>query len=394
MFWPTENAPTVGRSLWPTAFALALALAAFACSGSGDHLLGKVLSDQTPNRLDAGHDAAEGGCISQTYPGTEPQLNFYFMIDTSQAMMRDSTDARWDTFVSGFTTFLRTGAANGFGLGIDSTPAYHLDACTSRCNGNCDCVMMCGCTCNQFGDPRWPCGRELQCDATGYDEPDVEIRPLPDNIQALSDSLSRQFPFGPTVLRPALQGGLQLIARWENWHEGERAVQVLLTAGLPTHDCSSDTVTDCANAVASTSTKNYVVAFDLDKTLLDPIAVAGGGQAFAVSSQGDLVAQFTDVFRQIRASEARCEYLLPPIDPTRSIVNVEINGPLSGSSFSTNVVKQVNGRTNCDSAGLEWHYDDASRPTRIVTCRATCDLLQKSPDTTVSIAVGCQTPGL
>ncbi len=385
---------TEGRRTALALAALALAVCKMACSGPGDHVLGKVLSEGTGPRPDGGSYTADAGCVNQTYPAMEPRLNLYFMIDTSQAMMRDPTDARWDAFVSGFTGFLNTSAASGFGMGFDSFPEFssHLDTCTSRCNGSCECVMMCGCTCNQWGDPRWPCGRDLLCDASGYDYPDVEIGPLPDSASELSSTLFRQTPMGPTIIRPALEGGLLHVARWEDWHDGQRAVQILLAGGPPsTAACSSDTVTDCANAVAATSTKNYVIAFDCDKDLLAPIAVAGGGQTFVLSSQGDMTAQMTDIVQQIRKSEARCDYVLPQVDRTRSTITLEIKGPLAGSSFSSNIAEQVNSRADCDSAGLEWHYDRPDNPTRIVTCRSTCDLLQQSPGATVSIRVGCQT---
>jgi hypothetical protein len=371
-----------------------VAVCAMACSGPGDHMLGKILSEGAGARSDAGANASDGACVSQSYPATEARLNLYFMIDTSRAMMRDPNDPRWDALVSGFTHFLHTSAASGFGMGFDSFPEFsgRLDACTSRCNNNCDCVMMCGCPCNYFGDPKWPCGRDLLCDASGYDSPDVEIGPLPDNVQALSNELFHQTPAGPTIIRPALEGGFRHVASWEALHDGQRAVQVLLAGGPPsTFDCSSDTVADCVSAVASTSTKSYVIAFDYDKDLLAPIAAAGGGLAFALSSQSDLVVQFTDVVQQIRRSEARCDYMLPPVDPNRSTFTVEIKGPLTSSSWSSSVVRQVQSRADCDGTGPQWYYDRPDNPTRIVTCRTTCDLLQRTPDASVSFHVACPT---
>jgi hypothetical protein len=66
-------------------------------------------------------------------------------------------------------------------------------------------------------------------------------------------------------------------------------------------------------------------------------------------------------------------------------VNVQLSAPNSGDT----VLGKVSAEDDCARNG--WYYDDATKPTRIIACPETCDLIETTPEATVAILLGCKT---
>jgi hypothetical protein len=106
---------------------------------------------------------------------------------------------------------------------------------------------------------------------------------------------------------------------------------------------------------------------------------------------------FDAVFQALAASvvtgsRLACEWELPepetgePLDPEQ--VNVEYTG--GGMTTSAIIPKVEGGAASCTESG-GWYYDSEESPTRILTCPATCAVLEADAEGTVDIALGCAT---
>jgi hypothetical protein len=231
-----------------------------------------------------------------------------------------------------------------------------------------------------------------------YEQPRVEISKLPENYQPRAMAIFQQPGGGPTVTRPALQGSLLHASRWEQSHPGRRVVELLMTGGTPSTDaCQPNTVADCVAAATASSSKTYVIGFGTDTTPLEPIAAAGGGEAFSVDIREMMTDRLGAIIQEIQDTETGCEWAVPDRPPPGvsgfdvSKLNVKVTGLLSATPSVPTFLTKVKGRQSCDAANLEWYFDDPSRPTRIIACNATCKAIHASTTTPVAkISLGCQ----
>jgi hypothetical protein len=372
----------------------ALAFMLPACGVNGDQVLGNILtSDDNPINVDASPPGPDGSgrCSEIHYMNAQEigaNLDVYFLIDRSQSMF-DPTGDKWDAFVSGFTHFLRSPAVEGIGIGAGYFPSGGNFDCASCGARDCNCLAGCGCPCDMRMNPR-VCAKGPTCDPASYNRPDVDIAPMPQNGSALLLSLAQPVA-GHTVIRPALEGALQFATDHAQHDTADRTDVVLVVGGPPsTTDCAPDTISDCADAVASSSTKTSVVAFDYTGPGLDAIATRGGGKLYSFDShRDDIGMRFTDVISDLKA-EPHCVYEFAPNNATDGgRVNVQITFPPDDAGgFRTVNPRLVQDRASCNG-GPGWYYDDSSHPTQIIMCDATCREIQGPPEGGVGIAVGC-----
>jgi len=364
---------------------------ALACSSSGDQILGRVVSDNAAPIVvsDGGpssSDATLGDCDSTERDAQAMQVDLYALIDRSQSMLDPDVD-KWELLVTSFTRFLQSGVANGTWFGVGFFPLGSDEMCRN--------------------EPR-PCfGHGASCNPDMYTTARVEISKLPDNYQPLVMSIFQQPTGAPTLTRPALWGSLMHASNWERSHPGRRVVQILITGGPPSPDaCQPNNVSDCAGAVSSFSSKTYVIAFGTDKTPLDPIAIAGGGEAFSIDIRDMMTDRLGEIIKQIRDDETGCEWAVPPTAPGFDYgkLNVKVTGLFSDMPLVSTVLTKVKNRQACDGNSLEWYYDNGGasvaspnsgqggvHPTRIIACNATCKRIHQSVAPTTKISLGCQT---
>jgi hypothetical protein len=367
---------------------LALALQ-LGCGANGDQVLGDILP-QPDIHTDASTPPADGGVCSSSDKSSGREiasnLDIYFVIDRSMSMV-DAFGDKWDGFASGFTRFLHSDAANDVGIGAGYFPANgSQDVCGHCLPRDCGCLAACGCPCDMRGDPR-VCPRGPVCDWGSYTRPDVEIRPMPLNGGALVMSLAQSL-FGGTIIRPALQGGLDLATEHAEQNRNDRVAVVLVAGGPPSmNDCSPDTIASCADVAGASNTTTSVVQFDFQEPSLEPIAVRGGGKRYVIDSHRDDVAQrFAQIVDNLRR-EPHCHYDLPTGNLDWDKINVDIMTQMAGGTVTT-ALYRVNNRDACNG-GLGWYYDRDEHPTRIVACDAACEKIQGTPDTNVIIKFGC-----
>jgi hypothetical protein len=379
------------RKVARAARSFAALVCAAGCSASGDQVLGNIRPEPPPvPDASASHDAAAActSFMSSEARETGFDLDIYFTIDRSSSMA-DRFGDKWDLFVSGFTRFLHSSSADGVGIGLGFFPSpTNQDACNRCPPRDCGCLASCGCPCDAMMNPR-PCQRGPICDPDTYDQADVDIATIPGNAGALATSLS-PFPFGPTVMRPALRGALEYTGFFTANHKDDRVYDVLVAGGPPSTDiCAPDTVDDVANVAAASNTRTFVVAFDYQGPSLDLVADKGGGRLFSIDPRAEDVAlRFASLVQELRA-EGHCDYEIPQgVDFGK--VNVEITLPDDAGTATTFVSYQVKNRDAC-GASLGWYYDRSDRPTRIVACPAACRKIHGPPEATVVLKTGCPT---
>jgi hypothetical protein len=361
-----------------------------ACGANGDQVLGNIRPDNgvIDNDASTPMDAPTGCNTFKSSPAQEvgSVLSIFFTIDRSQSML-DPLGDKWDAFTSGFTRFLHSSAADGVGIGAAYLPfGGNPEACSHCLPRDCACLAACGCPCDPRMDPR-TCQRASMCDPTSYG-PVVDIAPMPQNGGPLAISLG-QFPFGPTVVRPALVGALDYTVDRAARNHDERVVEVLIVGGPPSaSDCSPDTIADCADAAASSSTPTNVVAFDYVGPSLATIATRGGGRLYEFDSRRDDIAmRFADLVQDLR-SEPSCQFDVPSDTTDWDKVNLQITSSSDGGASTTLISRQVQNREAC-AGGDGWYYDRPDHPTRIIACDAACAKIDGPPEATVTITVGC-----
>lgn len=273
------------------------------------------------------------------------------------------------------------------------------------------------------------------CDGSFHGTPDVEMGPLPDNAQALIDSLDDAGPTGYTPTVGALTGGIQYCQAFQEANPDEKCLVVLVTDGLPRScglcedggggtDCydpmSMDVLLPIAQAGSAAGVRTFTVVMDGVPAegfeLMDAIALAGGTdctppdageEACNVSSTGSqgLVEALTSIRESVTVTETvieteivtetktlDCQWLVPEstdgedVNPDR--VNVQLSLDGGEGQFIDAVPTEADCATN---GGHGWYYDNPDAPTTIYACPESCTQIQTGVNPTVQILLGCAT---
>lgn len=275
----------------------------------------------------------------------------------------------------------------------------------STCNNEIECTAVTSSVCTS----------QTVCTLSNYTTPVVPIGQLPQTKQAIIDSLAEyapsQSPFGLTPTGPALQGAINYAQAWGAAHPARKAIVVLATDGAPTGGCSPSRRAEIAalasvGAGASVPVQTYTIGVfspaDPNKPNTDDtegpdniraIAAAGKGQAFVLSDQGDVAAQFIEALNTVRGHGLACEFQIPSEQGKEvdySKVNVDFT-PKAGAD--SEVLPYLDDVALCDKKG-GWYYltdTKSNKPRGISACPATCERLMGSVTGNVSIRVGCLT---
>lgn len=322
--------------------------------------------------VDAG--AADAKCASSTTGATPVPLDLFFMLDQSGSMKETtgSGATKWSAIKGAFKSFLADPAAAGIAAGL-----------------------------GYFGRAGFFSDGKSSCAVGDYAKADVPIAALPGVGSSIATSLLLHDPFTDTPTGPALAGALQYARAFQAAHPGHVVSVVLATDGLPTACAPLDADGIAAFAAKaraeSPPIRTYVIGVmsdaDLGKgaaTNLDTISKAGNGApAFVIKSTGsDVEKAFLSALLAIRGTALPCEYLVPAgVGADYDKVNVRVT---RGATSTT--LPYVERADKCGPAG-GWYYDvpPPGKPTRVLTCPATCKALTADGAGKVDIEIGCAT---
>jgi hypothetical protein len=314
----------------------------------------------------------DSGCVGELYVGETIPLDIYVMFDQSGSMlhMEQGGVTRIDAVRDAVGQFLTDPASAGLGVGI-----------------------------GYFGYE--PIG-STSCGPSDYEQADVAVGTLPDNAQAIIDSLAGRMPTGETPSGGAIRGACSYAKQWKTDHPGRETVILLVTDGnpeapvtcgdkgagpcCPTLDDAIAATTDCRNGMPGL--KTYVLGVGPFLENLGKIATAGGsGMAYLVSG-GDVSKQVLDALNRIRAAaQIPCELNIPTPPNGHTVDLTRVNVIRTSASCETTVLGYRDIPSSCDANG-GWYFDDPSAPQKVVLCKKSCDDVSL-PGEQLMFSVGC-----
>lgn len=301
-------------------------------------------------------------CNATSVEAEKVPVDVFMMIDQSLSMLDPdvSGNTRWGSIVDALTQFVHAKESDGFGVGLQYFG-----------------LGLAG----------------VSCTPEDYAMPEVEIAALPDNADAIVNSISAHVPSSVTPTPPALQGALMHATSYKMQHPTHAVVVLLVTDGEPDF-CGliDDTAAAAQTSLNATpSIPTYVLGVGSALDALNQIAKAGGSDhAYIVDGTQDVSSQVLQALDQIRNSVALpCEFVAPhdpgtPFDPSKvNLSYTPSGGPQMVISYSSDAAK-------ADSAAMAWHYDDPAAPTKLVLGANTCKLVT-SGGGTIGISLQCPT---
>ena len=235
----------------------------------------------------------------------------------------------------------------------------------------------------------------LDCTASDYATPEVEIAPLPGVASKITQSLSMHAPISTTPTVAAEQGAVQHGQDWSKSHPGDVVIVVLATDGDPdTCNILPDPLTPVEQAAAvgvmgTPKVVTFVIGVGSDTSNLNAIAQAGGtGSAFIVDTSMSVDTQFLAALNKIRGSALGCNYKIPVPEGGASVDFTKVNVQFSSGGKKV-IFPQVADKGHCPSSGNAWYYDDAANPTEIILCTSTCGAISVGGE--VDVLTGCET---
>ncbi|HTM20923.1 MAG TPA: hypothetical protein VL172_10455 [Kofleriaceae bacterium] len=139
----------------------------------------------------------------------------------------------------------------------------------------------------------------------------------------------------------------------------------------------------CMNGLGGTG------ADGVGQIYMDTVAAHDGVWASICETNWDPV--FAQLAQAAATSvELPCTFLLPDPPDNQTLDPNQVNFVFTPSTGPDVIVPRVNGAGDCGS-GQGWYYDDPAHPTQIMTCPATCQMLEADSEGSVDIAFGCAT---
>lgn len=337
-------------------------------------------STSTPgfNACTAGSDE----CVGERYEGETIPLDIYIMFDQSCSMScpAEQTGAglccmggpnpRIDHVRDAVQTFLGDRASAGIGVGI-----------------------------GYFGYMQ---AGDTSCDPSDYSDPAVTIGTLPSNLDPLLDSLWSVEPTGETPTGAAIRGACTYAAQWKEINPGHTVVVLLVTDGYPEAPVTSmnggctPSIGDAVQAASTCSGYDpplpiYVLGIGYQLDNLEQIAIAGGTEQAYLVQGGDVSAQVLAALNEIRGlAQIPCELQLPPAPAGETLNLSQVNVGYCSAGGDSRLFYYVDTPDACDPTEGGWFYDNASDPSQIMLCAATCETVT-APGGSLFMSVGCDT---
>lgn len=203
-------------------------------------------------------------------------------------------------------------------------------------------------------------------------------------------SVDRIKPQGSTPTLPALQGALNHANA--NKQAGRKMSVLLITDGDVTGATNAQVVTAAQNGFTSYGIETFVIGIDPGSSTfaanMNAIARAGSGNKFNafIVNTADTSA-FLDALNAVRRRATSCDFNLPtpstPVNYAAGQVLVTAGSPPTETSL-------INRGTSAGCGALPgFYYDNASSPTEVRLCPASCDVVRTDVNSRVDIVLPC-----
>lgn len=336
-------------------------------SGSSGEL-GSSTSSSSSGGSSGVSDLDGSACASQTAIADRAPAYLYFVFDKSGSM-GDGTHGnpaqKWNPVTTAFKGFLGSTNAAGITAALTMFPDTTTDHCA----------------------------------VTSYTTPDVALTALPE-VAPFTTALGTTETLGTTThgtpTLPALRGVLPAAKANALAHPEAKTVVVLVTDGEPMGCAGSGIPSDDRNSLTNIGIEvakykdivpTYVIGVGKSLTSLDGIAAKGGTTDAILIDVGDPAkteAEFASTIDKIRLKALSCEVAIPkaPADQTLDYAKVNVAyTPASGTKEALAYDEA------CGAGG--WHFDNATKPEKIVLCPTLCDKAKADPKSVVGVEFGC-----
>lgn len=94
----------------------------------------------------------------------------------------------------------------------------------------------------------------------------------------------------------------------------------------------------------------------------------------------------------LAGDDTGCEWPLPELEDSKKQLNLDnVNVRYTTENGFGVLMGKVENLETCEGTVLGWHFDDADKPTKIVACPETCEVLTSRNITRVNALFGCET---
>jgi hypothetical protein len=324
-----------------------------------------------------GRDAGDSGprCETNRYPEVSQPLGVYLMVDQSVPMR-----PAWNSVVTALKDFItESGQLTDVSMGIQ----YFAISPTSPTQ--------------EFAD--W---QRLECDALTYATPDVPIKPLPGNQQALFTSLgahnpSKVWPNLPLGIfdspyNLSLSGAITGLRNWSANVKQPKLAVVLVTDGQLNLSCpgsSAETQQIAKEGVSGPpSVVTYVLGVGGLIDALNGIATAGGTDHAYLAASTAAPADILTQLKSIRDVALPCEISVDQAHLQQGDVNVELE---TGGKSET--LTRVDTASDCtsDTTPKQWFAEKPDAGGKVALCPAACTSIRSIKNATLDVVYGCPT---
>ena len=340
----------------------------------------------------AGASGSGGGCVGTGSKAEKVPLDIFIMLDQSGSM-GDSN--KWTNTTNAISAFVNSPEAAGIGVGLQY---FGLPEGGQMCPTNCQTDADCGACgpCVDFLIQKICFGAASvpdSCTPADYATAAVPIAPLPGNAGAITSSMGMHGPSTGTPTKPALQGAIDFAKVWAadpmNQNPPHTVIVLLATDGIP-ESCDTGGIDAVAAQGLADGIMTFVIGVGDSLTILNGIAAAGGsGMAYLVDANANAQAEFLAAMQDIQGKALPCAFGIPEpmMGDTIDYNEVNVEYTPSGGGMPQTIPK-VNSEAECPPTG-GWYYDDASPPSQILLCPASCDQLSADTEGEVKIVLGC-----
>lgn len=227
------------------------------------------------------------------------------------------------------------------------------------------------------------------CDVELYANPKVAMRKLPD-ATAFQTAIAAEYPGGKTPTLPAMKGAIKYASSVrQSLTNNGKVVIVLVTDGIPNGCGSTPENVGAEAATIAAQIPTYVIGIGPALQNLDTIAQGGGTSKAIMVSSGNPAQTTTELVAALGQvkSAIGCEYTIPPAPPGETLDYKAVNVVFTPKTGAPSTLSY-----SADCAGEGWHYDDETKPSRIIVCKQSCDsLFAGAADGKVQVQFGCAT---